>query len=257
MDKQHPGWRAVWGQIIGARSDQQDACGATAAEDYAARGLLAVLSDGMGGMSAGELYSRVATETMLRGFAAETPAPDLCAQLLGLFLAAQREALRQIPGENEGGATVVAVLIRDGRCAFLSCGDSRIYLLRGGGLLQLNREHTLGPALDERAALGYLPQEDALYNTRRAALTSHLGMTPLKAVDRNLRPFDLLRGDRLALMSDGVFGTLDDDTLCRALKAPLDQAPNQVTALLRAAAHPKQDNASVLLVGSDAINTRM
>ena len=257
MEKHNPGWRAVGRQIIGARSDQQDACGAAAAEEDASRGLLAVLSDGMGGMNAGERYSRVATETMLQGFTAAPPSADACAELLGLFLAAQREALLQIPGENEGGATVVAVLIRDGRCAFLSCGDSRIYLLRGGGLLQLNREHTLGPALDERAALGYLPEEDAVYNTRRAALTSHLGMNPLKALDRNLRPFDLLPGDRLALMSDGVFGTLDEDTLCRALSGPLDQAPDRVTSLLRAAAHPKQDNASVLLVGSDAINTRM
>ena len=249
--------RVRWKQHLGARTDQQDACAVSSAEVYEQKGLLAVLSDGMGGLSRGAVYSKIATETMVARFQSEPPQADPCAELLGLFMAAQAEALRMHREENEGGATVVAVLVRNGRCAFLSCGDSRIYLLRGNGLIQLNREHSLGAVLDERAAFGYLPEEEALYNTKRAALTNHLGMAQLKAVDRNLTPFALLPGDRIAMMSDGISNTLNDDTLCRLLRGNFDTAPDLVIGQVIAAAHPKQDNASLLLVGNETVKTRM
>ncbi|HNW85631.1 MAG TPA: serine/threonine-protein phosphatase [Candidatus Limiplasma sp.] len=257
MERVNQPLRVRWKQHLGARADQQDACAASSAEVYERKGLLAVLSDGMGGLNRGAVYSKVATETMVSRFRSEPPQADPCTELLGLFMAAQAEALRIHREDNEGGATVVAVLMRNGRCSFLSCGDSRIYLLRGGGLIQLNREHTLGAVLDERAAFGYLPEEEALYNTRRAALTNHLGMAQLKAVDRNLTPFVLLPGDRIALMSDGITNTLKDDVLCRLLQGPFDTAPDQVIDQVIAAAHPKQDNASLLLVGNETQKTRM
>lgn len=241
---------------MGNRSEQQDACAMSAPDVYPVKGLLAVLSDGMGGMSEGSKYSRIATEVMISRFESEPAQADMSTELLGLFLSAQQQALTAATEDQEGGATVVAVLIRQGMCAFLSCGDSRIYLLRGGGLIQLNREHVLSTVLDERVALGYLPEEEALYNTRRASLTSHLGMHPLKAVDRNLRPFDLLPEDRLVLMSDGVFHTLNEGMLLPLLQGPLDQAADHVIKRLAALAHPKQDNASLLLIGNEFFMTR-
>ena len=245
-----------WQQFIGARAEQQDACDVSAPAVLQTKGLLAVLADGMGGMNAGADYSRIATQVMVSRFENEPLREDPALELLSLFQAAQQEALAAHPGENEGGATVAAVLIRNGQCVFLSCGDSRIYLVRGGGLIQLNREHTLGATLDERAALGYLPEEDALYNTRRAALTNHLGMAAIKTVDRNLHPFKLLPGDRLALMSDGVFNTVSDDVMEPLLAGSFGLAVESVLQRLAAAANPRQDNASLLLIGNEPINAR-
>ena len=140
------------------------------------------------------------------------------------------------------------VLVRSGRCSFLSVGDSRICLLRGGGLIQLNREQTLGPMLDERAALGIISEEVASSNRYRASLINHTNMdTPLPC-DMNTTPFTLLPGDRIILMSDGVFGTLSDEELIGSLRLSGDAAVQSVMDAITAKQMKNQDNSTLLLI---------
>lgn len=235
-------------QNVGDRSEQQDACGASPPGLMHTKGLLAVVADGMGGMVNGALYSRIAVEAMQRQFQAAPLMEDAASQLLDAYRVAQEEVLTQQKAENEGGSTVVAVLIRKEQCSFLASGDSRIYLLRQGKLLQLNREQTLGVLLDERAALHVISQEEAENNIRRKALYNHLGLTPPKAPDRNLTPLRLLSGDRLALMTDGVFGTLEPPELHRWLCAPLGKAADLTIGAVMEKHKPRQDNCTVLTI---------
>jgi serine/threonine protein phosphatase PrpC len=120
---------------------------------------------------------------------------------------------------------VVAVIIRDGDLYWVTVGDSRIYLLRGGAFIQINREHTYAVEVDEKAAMGEMTWEEAADHPKRVALTSYLGMGRLEKIDRNIRPVRLLDGDRVILMSDGVFGTLtDDEMLAFMQKEPHESA---------------------------------
>lgn len=237
-------------QQLGDRSEQQDSFGVSPPDLMPTKGLLAIVADGLGGMLNGALYSQIAVETMQRQFQTAAVMEDGADQLLDAYRAAHEEALRQRKTENEGGSTVVAVLIRKDQCSFLSSGDSRIYLVRGGKLLQLNREQTLGVMLDERAALHFISQEEADNNIRRKALFNHLGLTPPKAPDRNLTPFRLLPGDRLALMTDGVFGTLDLPELHHWLCAPVGKAADFTIKAVMAKQKPRQDNCTVLTIDS-------
>lgn len=123
-----------------------------------------------------------------------------------------------------GGSTVVAVLLRGGALHFISVGDSRIYLLRRGELLQLNHEHTYGALLRERAALGEIDPEEPYINPRRDALTAYIGMGRLKRIDRNEQPIPLQPGDKVLLCSDGVFNALGGDALRDALAGDAVQA---------------------------------
>lgn len=231
---------------IGSRSSQQDAFLDSSEKLYRERGLLVVLSDGMGGMQGGERFSAIATEEMQRHFAQMKPTDDICDDLLGCYSAARAKALDVVKRENlDGGATVVAVLLRNGRCAFLSVGDSRIYLVRKGELIQLNREQSLGVLLDESAAFGFIPAEEAKYNLRRAALFNNLCEPSSKSCDRNTAPFALRRGDKLVLMSDGVFGTLSDRELQRLLSKPKSLDVDAIIEAVQAKALPRQDNMSV------------
>src|SRR5262249_429165 len=65
-------------------------------------------------------------------------------------LAALRTVSEQLWQESEGqpglegmGATVVLALIRDAQALIAWLGDSRAYLLRGGKLEQVTRDHTI------------------------------------------------------------------------------------------------------------------
>lgn len=234
----------------GAREVQQDAIAITGAQAASQAGMLAVLSDGIGGMRDGEKFSRIAVDAMQKNFESSGENDDLCARLVLAYQAA-RTAAREICGDPEdpiGGATVVAAAIRGGCCAFLSVGDSRIYLMRGGGLILLNREQTLGVTLDEYAALGYISDQDAEGNTRRKSLTNHLCEPRDKAPDVCAEPFRLRIGDRLALLSDGVFSALSEDEILKAMQGPVQEISARMIDMVKQKALPKQDNSSVVAI---------
>ena len=242
-------------QDIGNRKRQEDAMIVSSDESYATKGLLAILSDGMGGMQDGDKFSTIATKEMIRCFEEEEQEPDMCQVLLHCYGKAQKVACAVQPEDEEdwGGATVTAVLFHNGTCAFLSVGDSRIYLLRGGGLIQLNREQTLGVRLDERAAMGDLPWSQVKENKTRKALIAHLGRESGVEPDVCSRPFMLVPGDRIILMSDGVFGTLSDSELLPVLSGNMDKCANEVIRCVLKKEKPGQDNCSVMIIAVEPI----
>lgn len=236
-----------WRSECGNRFIQQDCIGWSDTKEYGERGLLAVLSDGMGGMKNGEVYSDIAVKQMLAHFKEHELDKDPIVTLLKCYAHARNCARARcpIPDEPDGGATVVAVYIRDGRCVFLSVGDSRLYLWRAGALLQLNREQTLGVLLDENAALGYIPKEYAKSGLRDS-IENNLCEPEIKRCDIPARPFALAKGDRLFLMSDGISHTLTDQEISRVLAGAGANASEAVETAVREKSNPKQDNYTVL-----------
>lgn len=237
-----------YAQTVGRRPNQEDCYGVSTLDSFVQEfGLLAVVADGIGGLADGQVASKAIVHSMfdlLGRLPATLPAAD---RLLKLAAAAQTSVLDINHQANARcGSTLVSVLIDNGQLAFLSIGDSRIYLLRSGALLQLNREHEVGPGHDENVALGYT--EKTLDARRRAALTSYVGKENLAQIDRNTQPLQLLRGDRILLVTDGVFGTLSDSELTACLSAPAQQAAEQVIAAVSAKGLPHQDNATIVIV---------
>jgi len=147
------------------------------------------------------------------------------------------------------GSTLVGVLIKERNMAFISVGDSRIALFRAGTLLSLNREHILGREADEASVLNNAP---ANTDTRkRKALTAFMGKENLKLVDRNITPMRMIRGDRVLLMSDGVFGTLSDDELISIMDLPPQAAADTIVNMVAAKRKEHQDNATIVIVEID------
>jgi serine/threonine protein phosphatase PrpC len=205
---------------IGMRESQQDSFGISDLSNrklLERKGVFGVVADGMGGMSGGGEASGIAVQTMLQYYNETESSEHHELDLLNMLYAANDNVNHYMEEHEKGGSTMVAVLIRDGNLYWVSVGDSRICLMRGGALIQINRDHIYGVELDELAATGEITWEAAAENTERASITSYLGMGKLKKVDRNIRPVRLIEGDRVMLMSDGVFGTLTDDEILAAM----------------------------------------
>lgn len=239
--------RVSWRSECGTRPIQQDSIGWSDVTRYPERGFLAVLSDGMGGMKNGEVYSDIAVKQMVDHFKQEGAGDDIIQTLLAGYAVARREALTKCPNpqEPEGGATVVAVCIKDRECAFLSVGDSRLYLWRGGALIQLNREQTLGVLLDENAAMGYIPKEYA-QSGLRDTIENNLCEPSFKRCDIPSKPFELAAGDVLLLMSDGISHTLTDKEIAGAIKGGGECAAEALKAAVIQKNNPKQDNYTIV-----------
>lgn len=204
---------------------------------------LFVLADGMGGHPQGELAAQIAIQTISAMFQRQArPAlrsvPDF---LTSALLAAHSQILRH--GSRHGMAdtprtTLVAAVVQDGRAQWIHCGDSRLYLVRGGEVLVRTRDHSY-QELRNAAIAG-------LERINRNVLFTCLG-SPTKPLFDVSSPLLLEQGDRLLLCSDGLWGTLDDATIARQLarQAVAQAVPDLVEDALRKAGDAS-DNVTVV-----------
>jgi serine/threonine protein phosphatase PrpC len=239
-------------QGLGSRSGQEDAFGITGADDRK-RGALAVLADGMGGIANGAQISEIAVTAMLNAFRYDEQRDELTLfELLSKSVAIAQSRAREFIERNGGaqsGSTLAAAIVKDGWLWFASVGDSRVCLLRDCELVKLNREHNRASDLDEAVARGETEFDAARAAAKRAALTSYIGMESEPRIDRNIRPLPLEKGDRILLMSDGVFGTLTDDEIVAAnAGGDVHTAGKRIESAVLSKSKPYQDNFTAVIM---------
>lgn len=238
---------------IGRREMQQDSFGVSDLEDPEAlkeKGFLAVVADGMGGLSDGERMSQLVVVNMLQGFeeaSASDPSPSV---LMGLLDRATKEVNNDLGPEKLGkcGSTVVATIIKNNLLSYISVGDSHIYVWREGRLIKINKDHNYAAELDELVSRGEMSAEEAMNDPQRAALTSFIGMGKLEMVDQNITPFELHKGDRILLMSDGIYGTLGDERITGLMNEPLKQSCLLMDNEIRTINRKSQDNYTCVII---------
>ena len=235
-------------QDIGVRNEQQDSFGISNMQEEVvqAKGILAMVADGMGGMKNGAQYSKLTVQSALQAFNNEIPEKDGEMTLLRI-LKRITDAVEK-SGLEGGGSTLVGVLVREKQMHFISVGDSRIYLMRNGGLIQLNREHVYGRELDDMVANGLKKAAEAAADPQRAALTSFIGITSGMKVDRNIRPITLYSGDKIVLMSDGVYGFISEREMKELLLQEPVAAAEAVRNAVLAKQNPHQDNLTIVIL---------
>jgi len=237
---------------IGARESQQDSFRMSDISDtelFERKGIFAVVADGMGGMEDGTEISNVATRSMLQYFNEVEFSADTGLDLLNMLFVANDNVNRFMDGRSgKGGSTAIAAIIRADKLFWVSVGDSRIYLYRGGACLQLNREHIYAAELDQKAAAGEIPWQEAAGDPNRGALTAYLGMGELELTDRNTHPVQLIPGDRVLLMSDGVFGTLSDGEISQAMQSETQNSAEILQQKILEKQLPGQDNFTAVIL---------
>lgn len=238
----------------GARAEQQDSFGVSDEALLPTHGLLAVVADGMGGLADGGKVSAQAVEAILDGFMSGQGRYPPEQQLLLLARQAVRAVDRLLgaEGQRKSGSTLAVGLVRDGAFSFLSIGDSRICLLRQGALVQLNREHIYKNQLALKAVNGEMPLQDAWEDPKGAGLVSFLGMGALTQLDWPADPIRLLPGDKIILMSDGVYNALSEAELTAALAGEPAQAAAAIREAIAAKAYTNQDNYTAVILGCGA-----
>ncbi|MEA2931301.1 MAG: family protein phosphatase [Actinomycetota bacterium] len=211
---------------------------------------LFAVADGVGGHQAGEVAAQTAVETLRSAFIASTPAGLTTDGLVDAVQDANEAVWRlaQTASEKRGmGTTMTAVGLvqEDGEelLALVNVGDSRIYRLQNGELLQLTDDHSL---VEEMVREGKLTREEAGVHPQRSIITRALGMEPEIEVDWwELIPY---RGDRLLLCSDGLTNELSDDRIAATLRQVADPKEAARDLVRQARAEGGGDNITVVVV---------
>jgi len=242
-------------QCLGKRSEQEDAYAFSEipGSEGTAEGLLIVLADGMGGHSAGHEASDLAVRAF--GAAFHRGGFGLQARLSEALRAANTailEAIKAAPESLEGmGTTLVAVAAVPGGVAWISVGDSPLYLLRGGELQRINDDHSFRPILREMVDKGEITQEQAAHSSLRNRLRSALTGEEIALVSASVKLLALIEGDLLLVASDGV-QTLSDEAIAEVIQETRDadaaETADRLLQAVLAAARLKQDNATVAIL---------
>ena len=202
------------------------------------------VADGAGGHEAGEVASGMIASA-LQAIPSGLSASELLAQVR-LAMDHTHNALREEAARRGPDAlvasTVVVMLARGEHFACLWAGDSRAYLLRGGMLRQITRDHSLVQELLEAGAIG---PDEAINHPRSNVITRAVG-AELEEVLLDKVSDRLLPGDRFLLCSDGLCKTLPESELA-SLLAAIDGTPPQ--AVIDAAlALDASDNVTAVMV---------
>ena len=177
--------------------------------------LYAVVCDGMGGESGGQVASQTAVEiigNMLGrdikpGIGLGEIKPVLECAVAGAN-AAVHDMARRKPELKGMGTTIVAVVVLGRTAAILSAGDSRAYRYSQGRVDQLTRDHTVVQLLLER---GEITPEEAKTHPQRHYITRALGIEPALATD--YMEYTLQEGELLLICSDGLYNCVSDRQL--------------------------------------------
>jgi len=212
--------------------------------------ILGVVADGMGGLSQGELASKIAVETIL-----EEPIPtnfktmEQRQEWLNLLIQKANESVNN--RIKNGGTTLSSVLAIARQLVIAHVGDSRIYLCRQGEIRQISEDHSLVALL---VASGQITEEESLTHPDRNVLTKSIGashrlsdgyiqnlITTTQELSINLENRDIL-----LLCSDGVWDLVPTNELgeifsrCDGLQLAVDQT------IARVINRGASDNATLL-----------
>lgn len=224
-----------------------------------------LVCDGVGGGNAGNVASSMAsqiihesmTEVHDRLDVDSNPDPDRVRHVLteGFATAINRasEAVfdrgQSDPSCRGMATTAVGIQVVGSVGAIGHVGDSRLYLIRGGGIYQMTQDHTL---VQELIRVGKLTPEEAAAYPHRNVIARSVGLQPAVQADTLL--VDVIQGDRFVLCSDGLCDLLSADEIKDVV---LQMAPDDATAVLIDKANERagHDNITVIVAEAGGVQT--
>lgn len=209
------------------------------------------VADGMGGHEAGEIASKLAVDTLVSEAArrmnvSPRPSIDAIENVLDETFQGANNRIKSTAEErgNDMGTTLVCCIVVDDAVALCAnVGDSRGYLIRGGQLHQITRDHSLVQRMVEQ---NRLTPAEARNHPHSNILLRTVGTE--RGVEIDIFRVELEPGDRLLLCSDGLWGEVEDAEI-ESIMNGSDSNRVVCRELIRAAHHGGgKDNISVVIV---------
>src|ERR1039457_980560 len=215
-------------------------------EEFARKGRLAIVADGMGGYEGGQEASRLAGETLVgtyRHFGGDDPQQGLIEGLQAAHDEIRRYGVLH-PALRGMGTTCTAAAIVQEALYYVHVGDTRLYLVRDGQITQVTRDHSYVGRLVEA---GMISREEAETHPQRNILTAALGTNPELIMDSPGHPEPLRAEDVLVICSDGLWGLVHDYEILAAVdKQSAEQAGRDLIELARERGGPDNITVNIL-----------
>lgn len=217
-------------------------------EQFAARGRLISVADGMGGYEGGQEASRIAIEAVEEAYTNGTSNDPQFLLLSGFRLAHEKiqEYANSHPGLQGMGTTCTTIALVGYQLYFAHIGDSRLYLVRDGSISRVTHDHSYVSRL---VAHGVISSEEAETHPQRHILTAALGAGAEVEPDTPDTPFALFPEDQLVLCTDGLWSLVHDEEIQKVVtgNSPFE-ACRELVRMARAVGGPDNITLQVLKV---------
>lgn len=240
--------RTGWLSIVGKRENNEDAYFVDPQHRFF------LVADGMGGQSAGERASSLATEIIpkkLQRLDFEKATPEQTTSLIdGAVTEANFEimALGETDPRLKNMGTTISYLVQVRDTFYIGgIGDSRVYQLRNGKLQQLTTDHSLTQALIDA---GTLTAEEAVNHRYKNVLYKYLGCKEggMGSTPKFIRPQS---NDRFLICTDGVTGGVEDSKIQELLSAGNDPQQTVEDIIQAASDGGSKDNITGVVIFVD------
>jgi len=214
-----------------------------------------VIADGMGGHNSGEVASKIAVDSvsnyLLQSVGKFNDENEIKSYIKDAIKKANIEIFNK-SNENEiffgMGTTFTATVILNKRLIIGHVGDSRVYVLRKGKMIQLTIDHSF---IEELIKKGTLTREEAENHPKRNVITRALGCEEDIEIDTYLA--DMIENDVFILCTDGLTNMLSESEIRNIIinAESLDEACNGLVK--KALKKGGEDNITVILFIDDNI----
>lgn len=215
--------------------------------------VVAIVCDGMGGVTGGQIASELAVRTFLEQVHLQAHVDMTVEQVRSMQTRCVSKAnsavyeRAQEDTEYYGmGTTLVSAVISPDMAVVCNVGDSRAYHIGAKGIRRVTRDHSV---VEEMVASGELTPEEARVHPNRNLITRALG--PGRHITSDTFTVPMEEGDMLLLCSDGLIITAEDEELYTILRAEADggRALERLLELSKARGAP--DNVTAILVRNE------
>ncbi|MDD4699721.1 MAG: Stp1/IreP family PP2C-type Ser/Thr phosphatase [Oscillospiraceae bacterium] len=202
------------------RSNNQDSY---AAGEFSKNSAWAVVCDGMGGTSGGNIASamavKVISETILNSIHSGNYSGSIKNVLESAIYNANIavfDKARENSDLSGMGTTVVALIINNGMAYIAHAGDSRAYLINGDNITQITRDHSIVQSMIEN---GQITSEEARFHPSKNVITRALGIGDV--VDTEFTEVKLNSNDKLLLCTDGLTNYLQSGEIINIISSSI------------------------------------
>ena len=172
--------------------------------------LICVLADGMGGHNAGEVASRMACDSIKEYIYQNKISESILADALQHAHKKIVTAGNSNPDQKGMETTATTVTVKNNQLHFAHIGDSRLYQLRDGKLVQLTKDHTL---VNEMYEKGEITKAERDVHSMKNVLMQALGTTAIIDPQTSNTPIEIQLNDKYLLCSDGIYDVFSDGQL--------------------------------------------
>ena len=219
--------------------------------------VLLLVADGMGGHNAGEIASKIGSETIVNALAQMLSSKDENASRYdeplraAISLANQRilEASVQTPGSEGMGTTITLAIIDGNQLHSANVGDSRCYIINEEDVWQFTKDHSYVQQLVDQ---GQITREEARTHPRRNEITRVVGYYGVVEVDTGVTSLD--QNDLVLICSDGLTAYVEDDELKRIVLDHTDPQKACDELIELANSRGGRDNISVIIAPANIVN---